>query len=180
MNGAIFSGGYLENQRGIIDSHLVKLDEATGAVVWLHSYPSEHKNTVGAIESIIRLSDNSLLIAGVKNSRPGTLEGFKSYGNPVTGDAYIMYFSEKQVDLDSAPVNPAWEIFLTGAKSVKHAEEIPLLDGYILAVHGHGDEAIAKVVKISLNGQVEWELDIPDHGKLTAIAATEGGFLVRS
>ena len=178
LNGAIFAGGYLENQRGIIESHLIKLDEATGAVVWTRSFPSEYKNTEGAIESIIRLSDNGLLIAGVKNSRPGTLEGFKSYGNPVTGDAYIMYFSEKQVDLDSAPVNPAWEIVLTGAKSVKHAEEIPLLDGYILAAHAHGEEATAKVIKISLNGQLQWELDIPNHGELTAIAATEEGYFL--
>ena len=127
LNGAIFAGSYLENQRGIIDSNLVKLDEAKGALVWPRSYPSEYKNTEGAIESIIRLSDNGLLISGVKNLRPGTLEGFKSYGKPVTVDAYIMYFLEKQVDLDSAPVNPAWEILLTGAKCVKHAAEIPTL-----------------------------------------------------
>ena len=95
LNGAVFAGGYLENQRGIIDSLLIKLDEASGAVVWSRSFPSEHKNMEGAIESIIRLYDNGLLIAGVKNSRPGTLEDFKSYGNPVPGTAYIMYFSEE-------------------------------------------------------------------------------------
>lgn len=178
QGGAVFAGGYLENQRGIIDSHLVKLDTASGAIVWSHSFPSDNKNRESAIETIIQSSHNGLLIAGVKNSKPGTLEGFKSYGNPVTGNAYLMFFQEKQLAVDIAPIQPAWEIVLKDATSIKHAAELPTLDGYVLAAHSRLEEANAKVIKITENGQIEWQLDIPDHGELTAISPTTQGYFL--
>ena len=85
----------MENQRAVTDSHLVKFDEPGGAIVWSHSFPSDNKNRESAIESIIQSLSNGLLISGVKNSKSGTLEGFKSYGKPVTGNAYIMFVEEK-------------------------------------------------------------------------------------
>ena len=178
LGGAVFAGGYLENHQGVIDSHLVKLDYASGAIIWSHSFPSENKKRESGIESIIRSSHNGLLISGVKNSRQGTLEGFKSYGNPLTGNAYIMFFQENQLTSDTAPAKPAWEIVLKDATSIKHTAELAAMDGYVLAAHSRKEGAIAKVYKISVNGQVEWELDIPYHGELTAIAATEEGYFL--
>ena len=112
------------------------------------------------------------LISGVKNSKPGILEGFKSYGNPVTGNAFIMFVEEKQLASDTALIEPTWEIVVKDAIPIKHAAELPTLDGYVLAAHSRVEEAIAKVIKITANGQIEWQLDIPEHGELTAISAT--------
>ena len=108
MNGAVFAGGYMQNPDGIINGYLVKLSENSGDLVWARSYPSEIKTKESAIEAVIRSADNAILVAGVINADKGTLEGFKSYGNPVSGDAFVMYFSEKQVSSEVAPESPIW------------------------------------------------------------------------
>ncbi len=176
--GYIFAVGYMQSQRGFIEGYLVKLDERSGDIIWDRSFPSNKKNSEGAIESIIRTSDNGMLVAGVKNAEKGTLEGFKSYGNPVSGNAYVMYFSESQIYSEIAPENPIWEVEIKGAVSVKHLAEVPDGHGYILAMHADGDAAEAKVLKISTSGEFEWELDVPKHGELTAIVATHKGYFL--
>ena len=178
VKGAIFAGGYLGNQRGIIDSHLVKLDQRTGNLIWARSFPSTNNDRESAIESVLRSPDDGLIISGVTNSVAGTLEGFKSYGNPVTGDAFVMYFSDEQIRAEIAPKTPTWEIDFKGALSVKHIVELPDNDGYILAAHSDGEPAEANVIKISASGELEWSLDVPNHGELTAIAATENGYFL--
>ena len=176
--GSIFAVGYMQSQRGFIEGYLVKLDGRSGDIIWDRSFPSNKKNSEGAIESIIRTSDNGMLVAGVRNSEKGTLEGFKSYGNPVSGNAYVMYFSENQIYSEIAPENPIWEVEIKGAVSVKHLAEVPDGHGYILAMHADGDSAEAKVLKISTSGEFEWELDVPKHGELTAIVATHKGYFL--
>lgn len=176
--GSIFAGGYAQNEQGVIDGYLVKLNERSGNIIWARSFPSKNKNRESAIESIIRTSDSGLLIAGVTNSKRGTLEGFKSYGNPVSGDAFVMYFTEKQISSQIAPKEPAWEIGIKGALSIKHLAEALDGTGYVLAAHADGEYAEAKVLKISSKGELKWELDVPDHGELTAIVATQKGFFL--
>jgi len=176
--GSVFAGGYAENKRGVIDGYLVRLDERSGNIIWGRSFPSKNKNREGAIETVIQTSDNGILIAGVRNSRKGTLEGFKSYGNPVSGDAYVMYFSEKQIYSKIAPENPTWEVEIKEALSVKHLAEMPDGHGYVLAAHGDGVPAEAKVLKIAATGALEWKLNVREHGELTAIAATPKGYFL--
>ena len=178
MNGAVFAGGYMQNPDGIINGYLVKLSENSGDLIWARSYPSEIKTKESAIEAVIRSADNAILAAGVINADKGTLEGFKSYGNPVSGDAFVMYFSEKQVSSEVAPESPIWKLQIKDALAVKHLEELPSGDGFILAVHGDEEPAIAKVMKISFDGQPIWELDVPNHGELTAITVTKNGYFL--
>ena len=178
LTDAIFAGGYLENQRGIIERHLIKLNERTGALIWAQSYPSKNNKRESAIESITPSLNNGLIIAGVKNSEEGTIEGFKSYGNPATGDAFVMYFSEEKISSEVAPDGPTWEIDIPDTLSGKHIVEAPDNDGYILAAHSDGETAEAKIVKISSMGELEWTLDVPSHGEVTAIAATNKGYFI--
>ena len=178
FRGSIFAGGYVQNKRGLIDGYLVKLNERSGNIIWDISFPSKNKNKESAVESIIRTSDSGLLVAGVRNSKKGTLEGFKSYGNPVSGDAYVMYFSEKQISSQVAPEEPNWELEIIGALSVKHLAESIDGSGYVLALHADGDPSKAKVLNISATGEIKWELDVPEHGELTAIAATSNGYFL--
>ena len=171
----VFAGGFLQNKRGIIDSYLVKLNEISGDIIWAISYPSRNENRESAIETLVRSSDNGIIIGGVRNSQKGTLEGFKSYGNPLTGNAYIMYFSKHQINSKIAPRKPTWEIDIKGAVSIKHLAVLPNGGGYILAAHSDGEPFHAKVLKISTEGKVQWELEVPIHGELTALVATENG-----
>ena len=176
--GSIFAVGYVQNEQGVIDGYLVKLNESSGTIIWDRSFPSKNKSRESAIESIIQTSDSGLLIAGVTNSKKGTLEGFKSYGNPVSGDAYVMYFSEKQISSQIAPKEPTWKVEIEGALSIKHLAEALDGTGYVLAAHADGEPAEAKVLKISSTGELKWELDVPEHGELTAIVATQKGFFL--
>ena len=178
MEGAIFAGGYMQNQDDVINGYLVKLNESTGDLIWARSYPSEIKNKESAIEAVIRSADNAILVAGVINADKGTLEGFKSYGNPVSGDAFVMYFSEKQVTSKVAPENPIWNLKIKDALAVKHLEELPSGDGFLLAVHGDEEPATAKVLKNSFDGRKIWVIDVPNHGELTAIAVTKDGYFL--
>jgi len=178
FQGAVFAGGYLENQRGIIDSVIVKLDQRTGNLIWASSFPSKNENKESAIESVIRSLDNGLIITGVKNSRKGTIEGFKSYGNPQSGDAFVMYFSEKQIKSEISPKQPYWEIVFKGALSGKHIVELTNDNGYILVAHNDREPTEAKVLKISSNGELVWKLDVPNHGEATAIVSTKEGYFL--
>ena len=178
MEGAIFAGGYMQNQDGVINGYLVKLNESTGDLIWARSYPSEIKNKESAIEAIIRSADNAILVAGVINADKGTLEGFKSYGNPVSGDAFVMYFSENQVTSKVAPESPIWSLKIKDALAVKHLEELPSGEGFLLAMHGDDEFLTAKVMKISFDGRPIWELDVPNHGELTAIKVTKNGYFL--
>ena len=73
MEEAIFAGGYIQNQDGVINGYLVKLNESTGDLIWARSYPSEIKNKESAIEAVIRSADNAILVAGVTNADKGSL-----------------------------------------------------------------------------------------------------------
>ena len=178
LKGAIFAGGYVQDPGGIINGYLVKLSEDTGELIWDRFFPSKIKTKESAIEAVIRTASNAILVAGVTNAEKGTLEGFKSYGNPVSGDAFVMYFSENQVISEIAPGSPIWELKIKDALAVKHLEELPSGDGFLLALHGDEEPAIAKVIKISFDGRPIWELDIPNHGELTAIKVTKSGYFL--
>ena len=178
LEGAIFAGGYMQNPDDIINGYLVKLGENSGDLIWARSFPSKIKTKESAIESVIRSTNNAILVAGVINADQGTLEGFKSYGNPVSGDAFVMYFSEKQVTSKVAPKSPIWELKIKDALAVKHLEELPGGDGFLLAVHGDEEQAAARVIKISFNGKPIWEIDVPNHGELTAITVTQNGYFL--
>ena len=60
--------------------------------------------------------------------------------------------------------------------SIRHLAVLPNGDAYISAAHGDEEPFIAKVLNISNEGKVEWELNIPDHVELTAIAATDNAY----
>ena len=124
LKGAIFAGGYMQDPDDVINGYLVKLSDDSGDLIWSRSFPSKIKTKESAIESVIRSADNAILVAGVINADHGTLEGFKSYGNPVSGDAFVMYFSEKQITSKVVPKKPIWELKIKDALSVKHLEEL--------------------------------------------------------
>ena len=94
---SLFAGGFLQNKNEIIDSYLVNLNEASGNVIWAKPYTSKNESRDSVIDTLIHSSDNGILIEGVRNSKRGTSEGSKSYGNPLTGDAVVMYFSQDQI-----------------------------------------------------------------------------------
>ena len=89
-----------------------------------------------------------------------------------------MYFSEKQVTSKVAPESPIWNLKIKDALAVKHLEELPSGEGFLLAMHGDDEFLTAKVMKISFDGRPIWELDVPNHGELTAIKVTKNGYFL--
>ena len=89
-----------------------------------------------------------------------------------------MFFSEKQANSKVAPESPIWKLKIKDAMAVKHLEELPSGDGFLLALHGDEEPVTAKVMKISFDGRPIWELDVPNHGELTAITVTQNGYFL--
>ena len=78
----------------------------------------------------------------------GSLEGFKSYGNPATGTAFVMYFQERQLMNEDPPANPDWMTEIPGFLSGKTVKEVEGEDAYIVASSINDDNHTASVIKI--------------------------------
>jgi len=48
-------------------------------------------------------SENALLLTGVTGAPYSAVEGFKSYGNPSEGNAFVLYFSPETIASEKAP-----------------------------------------------------------------------------
>ena len=102
---------------------MIKVGLSDGKVVWSKTFPSKSNKKSSAFESVILTNENGILLTGVTNSSYDELEGFKSYGNPTSGNAFSMYLSSENLISNDPPLNPNWEKqyknSLTG-KSIKN------------------------------------------------------------
>ena len=173
----IFIAGYRETTPNIIDRYLLKAHLSDGTIAWSKSFPSKNKNQSSAFESIVVTKDNGVLLTGVTNSHYLSMEGFKSYGNPTSGNAFSMYFSSDQMMSDNPPREPDWEEeyknTLTGKSIIKDKNS----DNFIIAGSTH-EPIEAKVLKINNEGKILWENIYPKHGELTDIASIPDGFIL--
>ena len=173
----IFIAGYKENIPNIIDRYLLKVRLSDGTIIWSKSFPSKNNKKSSAFESIVLTNDNGILLTGVSNSNYLSMEGFKSYGNPTSGNAFSMYFSSEQLRANNPPIEADWEKeyknTLTGKSIIKDKN----LNEFIIAGSTH-EPTEAKVLKINNKGKILWEKKYPDHGELTDIANTPEGFIL--
>ena len=173
----IFIAGYKESIPNIIDRHLLKVRLRDGTIVWSKSFPSKNNKKSSAFESIVFTNDNGVLLTGVSNSNYLSIEGFKSYGNPTSGNAFSMYFSSEQLMANNPPIEADWEKeyknTLTGKSIIKDKN----LNGFIIAGSTH-EPTEAKVLKINNKGKILWEKKYPNHGELTDIANIPDGFIL--
>jgi hypothetical protein len=174
-DSAIFAGGFIHVRNGTIDRYLAKYDMSIGTEIWEATFADPIRQRDGAIENILLTRSGGLIVTGVINAHSGTFEGFKSYGNPQDGQAYVSYFSADQLDSASAPDAPVWLTLLPESVSGKGIREVSdNIGGYIVATASI-NEGPARAIRIGANGHILWSEIYPIHGEVTDIAALEMG-----
>ena len=166
---ALFAAGFKTGPDGTLDRSLAKLDLKTGAVIWEATFPDPQSGTEGAFEAIQLTSEGGLITTGLINGQKGSAEGFKSYGNPWSGQAFVAYFSPEQLASSAGPSSPQWLQPLKGAVSGKGVREIKgAQPGYVVAAAG--EEMPPTVFRLDSEGGVLWSKTFPNHGELTDVA----------
>ena len=166
---SVFVAGYKENNSGVIKGYLAKVSLQDGKLKWEKSFESMSKNKSSAFESILITSDQGLILSGVTNSHKDSFEGFKSYGNPQSGETLVMYFDKESLISDSPPTKPSWEITLKNSRSGITIKEITEDNSFAIATKTNNEEGIAKIIKIDNRGKVIWSKKYPNFGEITDI-----------
>ena len=170
-NGAVFVAGVNQSQTGSLQRYLAKLDASSGAEVWSKVF-SASIGLESAFESIELTPDGGIIVAGFSNAEPDGVEGFKSYGNPLSGVANVMYFSDSQLESSEAPEQPTWQQEYEAYGSIRSIKGTK--DGFVFVTSR--SEELYTVVKIDDSGEYLWSQDLNEHGEATDIAVvTDSG-----
>ena len=172
IKDSLFVAGYHADKKGLIHSYLARLRISDGAEIWRAIFPASKRGKESAFEFVQSTSDNGLVLSGVTNAAKGSLEGFKSYGNPATGTAFVMYFEESQLMNEDPPANPVWMTEIRGNLSGKTVKEVEGEDAYVVASSTNDDKHTASVIKIDKTGEKRWSKVYPSHGEITDIAVS--------
>jgi len=165
IDDVVLIAGAKESNDGNIHRFIAKLDLVTGTEIWSKNFPVG-QDSESAIESIFMTSDGGLVVAGFVDGEKGMIEGFKSYGNPVSGKANVMIFSAEQLSEEDAPDAPIWETVYDSYGSIRSIKTT--MDGYVF-VAPTSEELYASVL-IDHVGSVVWTQNLNDHGEATDIA----------
>ncbi len=166
---SVFVAGYLENDNGIINGYLAKVNLQDGKLKWEKSFESINKNKSTAFESILITSNQGLILSGVTNSHKDSFEGFKSYGNPQSGETLVMFFDKESLISDNPPTKPSWEIILKNSRSGITIKEINEDNSFAIATKTNNEESNANIIKIDSRGKVLWSKKYPNFGEITDI-----------
>ena len=94
IGDVVFMAG-VQTLQGAPQRVLHMYDLSTGDLMAENSFPSQGES---AFESMIATSSGGLILAGFVEGAEEGIEGFKSYGNPSSGTASVMYFSPAQIE----------------------------------------------------------------------------------
>lgn len=175
FNEHIFIAGYKETKKNVIDRYLIKVGLSDGKVVWSKTFPSKSNKKSSAFESVILTNENGILLTGVTNSSYDELEGFKSYGNPTSGNAFSMYLSSENLISNDPPLNPNWEKQYKNSLTGKSIKNINGSNDFLIASSSH-EPTVAKVLKIDKDGNLIWDKKYPNHGEITDIVSFQDSF----
>ena len=177
FNEHIFIAGYKETKKNVIDRYLIKVGLSDGKVVWSKTFPSKSNKKSSAFESVILTNENGILLTGVTNSSYDELEGFKSYGNPTSGNAFSMYLSSENLISNDPPLNPNWEKQYKNSLTGKSIKNINGSNDFLIASSSH-EPTVAKVLKIDKDGNLIWDKKYPNHGEITDIVSFQDSFFL--
>ena len=116
-------------------------------------FPAPKRGKESAFEFVQSTTENGLVLSGVTNEGKGSLEGFKSYENPATSPAFMMYFQESQLMNEDPPTNPDWMTEIGGFLSGKSEKEVDGESAYIVATSTNDDNHTDSVIKINKTGK---------------------------
>ena len=170
--GSVFIAGYRSDNKGTAHAFLARLALSDGKEIWSTIFPAAKKGRESAFESLQLTSENGLVFSGVTNAEKGSLEGFKSYGNPATGSAFVMYFDQEQLIGNEPPKKPKWYTEFHDNLSGKTVREVPSQGGYIVASSTKDDTQTASVIMIDKGGKTSWSRNYPAHGEITDITVS--------
>ncbi len=167
---AVFVAGFSTNQSGVIDRYLAKLDLLSGKLIWETTFPDRHTSGESAIESVQITADGGLIMSGFVDGTKVDMEGFKSYGNPQSGQAFVLFLNASQVSGNSAPQKPVWQNIFSQALSGKSVKEVSGKEsGYIVASSTRYEKHVPLVLRLDKNGKLLWWEKYEHHGELTDI-----------
>ena len=169
LDAGVFVAG-VSSEEGAPAAALRKLNADTGSLIWSAVFPSSGGKE-SAAECIHERADGGVLIGGLVSGEAGALEGFKSYGNPISGIAAVWMLDADELESGSAPSPTA--IRYDDFVSVRALR--PLADGGFVFLAPRGEEVYV-VVRADAEGEEIWRTELPDHGEATDLAVlTEGG-----
>jgi hypothetical protein len=93
---------------------------------------------------------------GFMDSSLDGLEGFKSYGNPSSGSAFVAYFSPAQIASNVAPTAPAWRKNFSDSLTVKGIRPVGGPDEFIVLISLSEVPHIPCLMRLDANGNILW------------------------
>ncbi|MEE2787512.1 MAG: hypothetical protein VX589_09250 [Myxococcota bacterium] len=166
---AVFLAGSRASANGLADMYLAKHARADGMLIWEKRFRGQAVDTEGAIEAIQVTADGGLILGAVIDAPRGSLEGFKSFGNPVGGSAHIVYLSPEQVSSNSPPDEATWSRTWPAYQTVKAVH--PLVEpesGFI--VLAHGEDQPPTLIRTNERGDMQWSTRYPGRFEPTDLA----------
>jgi outer membrane protein assembly factor BamB len=175
LDSAIFMAG-VTTVSGRPQRALHKYDMETGELLWSTTFDAPPTGLESAFESIAVTSGGGAVAVGFVNGEPDGIEGFKSYGNPISGQANVMFFSAELLASSDAPESPTWEktYDLGSIRAIRPVGD----DGFVVVAAQ--DESNYVVVRLDSEGDEQWRTELVDHGEATDIAvlANEESFVI--
>ena len=120
--------------------------------------------------------DGGLITGGLYDSEKDGLEGFKSYGNPSSGKAFVAFYSSEQVSSSVAPTSPLWRKDFNASLTVKGIRPIGKTGDFILLTSMADGENAPRLARLDSQGNVIWEKTYPTRAEPTdvTVLASEG------
>ena len=169
VGNAVFLGGFSSVNDGSQDAYLAKHSTATGSKIW-ESFLSESSNALSsAYEVVFATPEGGLITGGVYDSTQDGLEGFKSYGNPSSGSAFVAYFSPAQITSSVAPTAPVWRKDFSSSLTVKGIRPIGETGEFIVLTSLSEVPHIPCLIRLDASGNILWQKNYPTRGEPTDV-----------
>lgn len=168
------NNGIVTGNHGSFDCWIVKLS-STGLLEWQKSYGG---TSADKANSIIQTNDGGYILTGFANSNNGDV-----IGNHGSYDFWVIKLTstgiiEWQKTLGGSSLDQAYSIIQTSDGGYVVAGTALSVDGDVTSNHGSHDYWI---VKLSLNGIIEWQKSLggtnSDNG-ISIIESSNGGYIV--
>ena len=167
---AVFAAGFKSVSDGSQNACLFKYSSVDGATLWEHLLSESSNGLSSAFEVICSTSDGGLITGGVYDSAKDGLEGFKSYGNPSSGKAFVAYYSPDQVSSSVGPVSPSWRKDFNASLTVKGIRPIGKTGEYILLTSKADGENAPHLARLDSQGNLLWEKTYPTRAEPTDVS----------
>ncbi|MBT3635580.1 MAG: hypothetical protein HN531_01460 [Opitutae bacterium] len=176
VGDSVFAGGFISVVDGSQDAILAKYSSSDGSKIWEYVLPEITSGLSSAYEVVSSTPDGGLITGGLFDSAKDGLEGFKSYGNPISGKAFVAYYSSSQVSSSVAPSSPSWRKDFNASLTVKGVRPIGSTGDFILLTSLVESPHIPSLKRLDSQGNLLWEKTYPTRSEPTdvCVLASDG------